>query len=88
MEKHKQIKICSIIKKYPKAILKTCCQRKSKHMDSHKNGCYLKLSNKGVEHSTEEMGMVVFDFDKNNSLVGIEFVDGIPFKIKSKNRKI
>lgn len=72
-----------IIIEYPKARLETCGQRKTKYEDSHLNGCYLKLSDKDVEHSSDSMWIIV-DFDKDNCLTGIEFVEGIKYKPKLK----
>lgn len=72
-----------IIKMFTKARLTTCGQRKIKDMNSHKNGCYLKLTNKDVSHSDDAIWTVV-DFDKNNEIRGIEFVDGLPNKRKNK----
>ena len=77
-----------ILKKYPKARLETCGQRKTKTLGSHKYGCYLKLTDKDVEHSDDSLWIIV-DFDKDDEIRGIEFVDGITYKPKKflKGRK-
>jgi len=64
------------VKKYPEAMLKTCGQKKTKGWKNHMKGCYLKLTNNNVSHSRDDLFIVV-DFDKNDKLVGIEFVDGL-----------
>ena len=61
------------LKKYPKAELQSCGQKKP---TNHKKGCYLKLTDKKISHS-DDLSEVVVDFDKNNEIVGIEFVDGL-----------
>lgn len=65
-----------IIARYSKARLESCGQRKSKYFRSHKKGCYLRLMDKDVDYSDDSLFIVV-DFDKNNKIVGIEFVDGL-----------
>jgi hypothetical protein len=65
-----------IIKKYPEAVLKSCGQRKTKTWKSHMKGCYLRLTDNDIKYSRDDLFIVV-DFDKNNKLVGIEFVDGL-----------
>ena len=66
-----------IVKKFQKALLKTCGEKE------HKNGCYLQLTNKDFSHSDDSLWIVV-DFDKNNEIRGIDFVDGLPNKIRKK----
>lgn len=68
-------------------------------MRSHKNGCYLRLKDDKTDHSMSceddvfipkkkywkhALGLLVLDFNKNEELIGIDFVDGLPYKIKRK----
>lgn len=52
------------IQTYPKAELQSCGDKK------HKNGCYLKLTDKKTTHSEEFSGVI--DLDSNNKMVGID----------------
>jgi len=75
----------TIIKRYPKARLETCGQKRiGKSFRSHANGCYIRLNNNETKHSSGELWIIV-DFDKNDEICALEFVDGLPFK--SKRRK-
>ena len=67
------------IKKYPKAELIGCKE--------HKNGCYLKLTERRVIHSIEYDGMIVLDFNDKDELIGMDFIDGLPYKIKKRKKK-
>jgi hypothetical protein len=97
MKKHKNLctfddfpipKMKKITKKYPKARLESCSGGKiegSKY--SHKNGCFLRLSDDKYVHSTDDVGMIVLDFNRKDEIIGIEFVDGIPYKPKKQRKK-
>ncbi len=61
-----------ILRKFKEARLETCGQKKTKHLKSHKNGCYLRLTNKEIAHSDDSLWIVV-DFDKNNEIRGNRF---------------
>lgn len=70
----------TIISTYKKVTLESCGE--------HQHGCYIKFNNDRIEHSRDYDGMVVLDYNKNNKLIGIEFVDGLEVnKIKFKNGK-
>lgn len=68
-----------IISRYPKAKLESCGGGKQYGKYSHKNGCYLRLKDDDTEHSVDDVGMIILHFNKKNELIGIEFVDGLPY---------
>lgn len=70
-----------VITKFPKAEMLDC-----QGHGKNDGGCYLKLRDAKISHSDEFQ--VIVDFDKDNRIVAIDFMDGLPsVKKKRKNEQ-